>query len=342
MGLFKASLDASSYGLAGRFSETDKAIAQHLPADATRAARLAFDDMRLALYRGEMSHCLTIGAEALRLAEKAAPVSPLVVNVLLNLVRCRAPSGTRSAGTPPACALPMSEKLNGHQSAQTASVLTELGKWQHHAHNAEAAIGYYREALAIRERMVGPENPDCAAMHNNIGNVLHDEKHDAEAKVELERAIAIWTKAWSADSPAVAVGLGGLGKIALDEGQPAVAENYFRQALAITRKKRPPGHPDLSEDLSHLGAALVAQKKPEAVAVLQEALTGVEHDGDASPSDRADARFQLARTRVTLGIHHDESLAEATAACQAVVAPEAKEAQHDCSAWLAQQSAHAR
>ena len=244
MGLFKASLNASSYALAARWNQTDKAIAGHLPAEGTRQARLAFDDQRLAMYRGEWKRCLAAGQEALGLAEKAAPTSPLVVSVMINLARCygSVENGTEAVATLER-ALPMAEKINGHESQQVASVLTELGIRERKAHHYDAAIARYREALAIRERMVGPDNPDCAAVHNNIGNVLRDQKRYGESKAELERAVAIWTTAWSAESPAVAVGLGGLGKVAMDQGRFAEAEDYFRRAVAITRKKRPPATP---------------------------------------------------------------------------------------------------
>ncbi|HEY2745403.1 MAG TPA: serine/threonine-protein kinase [Polyangia bacterium] len=335
MGLFKASLDASNYTLAGRWNETDKAIARHLASDGTRAARLAFDDMRLALYKGETKRCVASGEEALALADKASPLSPLVVSVMINLARCEsAPEREADAVAILKRALPMSEKINGRQSAQTASVLTELGIRARRAHRYDEAVADYREALAIRERMVGPDNPDCASVHNNIGNVLRDQKRYAEAKVEFERAIAIWTKAWSADSPAIAVGLGGIGKIAMAEGRPAEAEPYFRRAVAITRAKRPPGHPDLVSDLQKLGEALVAEKKPEAVAVFEEALAAVEKDGDASAGDRAEARFWAARARYETNVRRAGAWTIIDAACKELDTPDSQDSLHECRAWL--------
>jgi serine/threonine-protein kinase len=239
-------------------------------------------------------------------------------------------------------ALPMAEKINGHESQQVASILTELGIRERAARHYDAAVADYRQALAIRERMVGPDNPDCAAVHNNIGNVLRDEKHYDEAKVELERAIAIWTKAWSPQSPAIAVGLGGLGKIAMAEGHLGEAESYFRRGLAITRAKRPPGHPDISSDLQKLGGALLAEKKPEAVAVFEEVLAATEKDADASAGDRADARFDAARARVELGIRKAGALELAESACKALDQPEWQDSLHECRAWLAAHGGAAR
>ncbi|HEX6836497.1 MAG TPA: tetratricopeptide repeat protein, partial [Polyangia bacterium] len=336
MGLFKASLDASDYALAGRWHDLSGAIAHHLPVDAARQARLVFDDMRLALYRGQYKQCLRAGQEALPLAEKAAPGTPLVVSILINLSRCHGSLEDEAAATAELQrALPLSEKINGHIDAQTASVLLELGIHERRAHRYESALADYREALAVREAMVGPDNPDCAAVRNNIANVLRDVGRYDESKKELERAIAIWTRAWSPDSPAVAQGESGLGRIAMAEGKPAEAEPHFRRALEIVRKRRPAGHPDILDFESTLAQCLLAEHKAEALPLFEDALAGIEHDKDATEMDRADARFWAARARVELGVKTAGALALASAACKTV----GHSTQHDsakvCGPWLA-------
>jgi tetratricopeptide (TPR) repeat protein len=341
MGLFKVSLDASEYALAARWHETTKAIARHLPADATRQVRLGFDDMRLALYLERPKQCVQSGEETLRLAERAAPGTPLNISIMINLSRCYASlnQGEKTLALLKR-ALPMSEKINGHEEQQTASVLTELGQHERRARNYAAALADYHEALAIRERMVGPDNPDCAGMHNNIGNVLRELKRYDEARGEYEHAIAVWTQAWGPDSPAIAVGTTGLGRIAMAEGQPAKAEELYRRVLEIRKKKRPPGHPDIIDAEELLGEALLMQKKAEALPLLEEVLAAVEKDKEAPPGDRADARFTAARARVELGVRRAGALDVATAACKELDAPASHEAFAACSAWLTQHGAH--
>ena len=333
MGLFKASLDASDFVLAGRWHDLAAAIAQRLPADGARQARLAFDDMRLARYRGQSKQCLHAGEQALALAEKVAPGTPLVASILINLSRCSEDEAAAVAWLERARDL--SEKVNGHIDAQTASVLTELGIHERRAGHYEAALADYREALAVREAMVGPDNPDCAAVHNNISNLERDLGRYDEARREIERALDIWRRAWGPDSPAVAQGTSNLGRILLAQGNLAGAEAMFRQALDIGRKKRPPGHPDLLDGESTLAQVLLAEHKAEALPLFEDALAGVEKDKDATELDRADARFWEARARVELGVKTAGALATASAACKTVGPSKQHDSAKVCHAWLA-------
>ncbi|HEY7953815.1 MAG TPA: serine/threonine-protein kinase, partial [Polyangia bacterium] len=284
VGLFKIGLQVSDYSGAERWVQTAKAIAHHLPADPARAARLDFLEMRLALYSGKYHECIQTGEQGLRTALRAAPNTQLHVMILMNLARCEGALDHDEVGdTYLHRALAISEKINGHIDQQTASLLTDLGIHERHAHHNQAALTDYREALSIREQMAGPDDPNCAAVHNNIGNVLRDEGRYDDANREHERAIAIWTKAWGPDSPAVAAALNGLGRTAMAEGQPAKAEPLFRRALEIRKKKRPAGHPDILASMELVGQALLAQRKREALPLLQEALAGAEHDANSPP-----------------------------------------------------------
>jgi tetratricopeptide (TPR) repeat protein len=333
MGLCKSSRNASDYPLAGRWHDFAAAIASHLPADGVRDARLAFDDMRLALYRGQAKECSAAGTRALALAEKAAPQTPLVASILLNLSRCTEDEAAAVAWLKRALAL--SEKVNGHQDSQTANILTDLGVHERRAGHYDAALADYREALAVREADVGPDNPDCASVHNNISNLLRDRGRYDEARAEIERALDIWTRAWGPESPAVAQGWTNLAHIAMAQGKPADAEPLFRRALAIVRKKRPPGHPDILDRESMLAQALLAEHKAEALPLFEDALAGVEHDKEASELDRADARFWVARARVELGVHSAGALAMASAACKTVGSSKQHDSAKVCPAWLA-------
>jgi serine/threonine-protein kinase len=232
-------------------------------------------------------------------------------------------------------ALPIAEKNNGHDHKQTAIIIVELGIAARGAGKYDEALAYYRDALAIRERLVGPENPDIAGLRNNIANVYRDMKRYDEARAELERAIAIWTKAWGDESPAVAIGNKNIGRIDMLEGNYAKAEVRFRRALEIIRKKRPPGHPDIGLDAGTLGRCLLAQKKAEALALLEESLALLAGNEDIGKLEIAEARFWVARARVELGIKRDGALELAASACAELDDPEMQEEVAECRAWLA-------
>jgi tetratricopeptide (TPR) repeat protein len=336
IGLSDAALFASDYRAAERWDESAKAIAQRLPPDIYRDAILAHAVMQLALYQDQFSKCLQAGENGLRLAEAVGPESPMVVRVLLTLAQCQRALDHFDKAVPLLQrALAVSEKVNGHEHQQTAFVLSELGINARKAHHYDEALARYRESLAIREGLSGPEHPDCAGLHNNISNVYRDLKRPAEAKAELERAMAIWLKAWGPDSPAVAQALKNLARLAADEGHFAEAEPMLRRSLEILRKKRPPGHPDIGKAAGLLGKNLLVQNKKEALPLLEQALTSFEHDPDSSRSEKADARFWVARARVEQSIRPEGALALAATACNELDDPGAKSDAAECHAWLA-------
>jgi tetratricopeptide (TPR) repeat protein len=190
--------------------------------------------------------------------------------------------------------------------------------------------------------MVGPDNPDCAAVHNNIANIMRDLGRYDDARRELGRAIDIWTHTWGPNSPALANGMSGLARIALAEGKPAEAEPLLRRALEICRKKRPAGHPDILNAESDLAEVLLTEHKPEALPLFEDALAGVERDGDATSVDRADSRFWVARARVELGVRAAGALAMASAACKEVGASPDHDSAKVCHGWLAAHHAEAK
>jgi tetratricopeptide (TPR) repeat protein len=337
MGLASANVLASEYPTAKRWQETAKAIAQHLPADVSREARMTYEAMDLALYDGRMKDCLRLSEDGLRQAEAVGPESPILIRMLVTVSQCaRSVEDTRaSAAQHLERALPLSEKVHGHDHKTTATILTELGILARRAGRYDDALAHYREALAIRERIVGPDNPDCAGLRNNIANVYRDQRRFDEARAELERALEIWSKTFGPDSPATANGLKNLGRISMEEGRPEVAEPLFRRTLEISRARRPAGHPDIGADAGTLGRCLLAQRKPGAVPLLEESLAALEADEDASEPERAYARFWVGRARVELGIRTDGARAMVTAACAAMDDPSTKDEAAECRAWLA-------
>ena len=123
---------------------------------------------------------------------------------------------------------------------------------------------------------------------------------------------------------------------------PGDAEPLMRRALEIRRKKRPAGHPDILDAMSKLGEVLLAEKKAEALPLLEEALAGIEHSNESTASDRADARFWVARARVELGVARAGALELAQSSCQALAGPDYRDDMATCRAWLAAHSGAAR
>jgi tetratricopeptide (TPR) repeat protein len=340
LGLHRVCIESSDYVQAGRWLQTATVIGQLLPGDPRRRLALALATARLAYYGGRVRDCVTAGQDAIaRAGESAGAESPEAASALLLTATCLGSLDDDAAALPMLeRALAISEKVNGHEHAETANLLSNIGVLERDARHYDAALRAQNESLAIRERVLGPESPDAAAAHNNLANTLRELARHAEATEHVDRAIAIWTQAWSPESPAVATGLCSRGQIEMAEGRPAAAEASFRRALEIRRKKRPAGHPEIVRALRLLGSALTAERKGEAVPILEEAVAAVERDPDAGAATRAQIRFGLGRARVELGVDRAGGLALATAACAALATPGERDAHADCQAWLARQS----
>jgi tetratricopeptide (TPR) repeat protein len=337
IGLFDSNLFGSDYPAAGRWLETAKAIAHRMPPTAHRDATLAFDEMELALYLGQFSNCLRAGDDGLRLAEAEGPEAPIVVQVLITLAQCERSLEhlEDKAVAHMQRALALSEKVNGHDHQQTAMVLSELGIMARKAHRYDEALARYRDSLAIREALSGADHPDCAGLHNNISNVYRDLKRPADARAELDRAMAIWMKKYGPDSPAIAHGLRNLARLSADEGHFAEAEPLLRRSLAILRKTRPAGHREVAVAADALASNLLVQNNKDALPLLEEALATFEHDHDSARSEKAEARFRVARARVDFAVHPEGAIALAEAACNELGDPDMKSELAECRAWLA-------
>ncbi len=337
VGMFIVTTSSHEYDQAERWTSTARAIAAHLPANPTLDVRLRYQDVRLAQLKNELKECVRLGEETLRVVEAAKIESPDVNMTMVAMARCY--SGLEQRDKAVAYlerVLPRAKRLEGYYSQQTASTLTELGREARAAGNRDKALSYYREALAVREYLAGPEDPDCGVVHNNVANVLRDLKRYDEARASLERALEIYRKSYASDHPLIAKSINGMGRIEMAQGNAAAAEPYFRQGLAIMRKKRKPGHPELRADVALLAECLLAQRKPEALDLFEEALAGTEKDNDSTDGDKADARFWAARARVELGIRREGAMQIAEASCKALDQNEEwKDAHAACVAWLA-------
>jgi eukaryotic-like serine/threonine-protein kinase len=336
LALSSVGIHASMYPLAARWLEMATVIAGLLPPSADRAADLAQQATRLAHADQRVHDCVTHGEDSVAKAEQAGGAeSPRVIAALLILGEChhflKEPD---VAGPLLERALALSEKVNGHDHPQTAVALAILGARARQTRDYAGALARYGEALAVREKLLGPDNPDCAAIRNNIANVLRDLGRYDEARDQLERAAAIWTQAWGPDSPALTTAFSGLGTIERLQGKLRAAEDHYRRALEIIRKKRPLGHPEVVGSVAKLAGILLDEKSPEAIPLLEEALAGIEHDPDATATDRAEARFALGRGRFELAVDRAAGLALATASCQELDTAATRTDFAECQTWL--------
>jgi eukaryotic-like serine/threonine-protein kinase len=328
-----SAIELSKYDEAAQLIESARMIADRLPDEAERQIALASQEAFLRYWTGEFGDCVKRSRDAIALVEKTVGRNTIIgIRLRFNLSRCLTDTDdSAKAGAPIMEALEIIDATTGRDHPLGADALSGLGSIARDEDRPADALKYFQEALAIRERIFGPDNPEVGKMHNNIGNALNDLGRDDEARRSLQRAIDIWTTAWGADSPAIAVATGNLGNIEMEAGNFALAEAHFRHALEIRRAKRPPGHRDIAKNLVKLGTALLAQKKPECLPYLREAVEAFKTN-EAQTELKDEGRFMLGRALFELGTDRAQGRTMMDAACAAY---DTKNDPFECRKYLA-------
>jgi tetratricopeptide (TPR) repeat protein/predicted Ser/Thr protein kinase len=182
----------------------------------------------------------------------------------------------------------------GPLHVNVANALTNLG-------NTRAMLGDYVEALddnaralAVWETVAGPEHPRYSFALATRAVILGRSGDLAGAHALLMRSLAVQEKALGVDSPDVAATLVNLATLDMDRGANAEALPLLERARAIEERALPPDHPRIALTLARLGELLVRLDRPfDAMPLLERAVTALA--ADATPTNRANARFALAR-----------------------------------------------
>lgn len=93
---------------------------------------------------------------------------------------------------------------HGSPSAELAQQLFELGKLQEIQGFRDAAIGSYRQAIAMWQEVVGNEHPDLIPTLTHLGRALAAREDHREASQYLEWAIGLERRALGSDHPDLA------------------------------------------------------------------------------------------------------------------------------------------
>jgi eukaryotic-like serine/threonine-protein kinase len=161
----------------------------------------------------------------------------------------------------------------GHEHADVASSLDELGVVLRDRGDDVAAEALYREALTIRRRLTGGEHPGVAVSLNNLGRVLHDRGDRVAAEAMYREALAMQRRLLGDEHPEIANSLINLGMLLSNRREHAAAEALFREALTMRRKLLGDEHLDVARGLHTLAASVANAGDLEAAVLLnREAL----------------------------------------------------------------------
>ena len=143
--------------------------------------------------------------------------------------------------------------------------------------NPQAAVQFYRAALAREEKASGPDNPKMAVRLIDLGVAARDPEL-------LRHALRIQERAFGPVHPAISATLSDLSVTLLRAGKAAEAEPFARRALAVLEKTRGPRHPlaakaasNLADVLSARGDSPAARRFYEQALAIDEAAYGPLH-----------------------------------------------------------------
>ncbi len=187
---------------------------------------------------------------------------------------------------PPAEALPLYRRAaENPDAALAARSATKLASYEEARGNREAAVRWYRRALAkeetasrlnalallleppdaepllrralaMQEKTLGVSHPETAATQNNLANVLLATGRLAQAEPLARRALATLEQTLGPEHPRVATAASNLADVLRAKRDNAGARRLYERALAIDEKAYGPQHAEVAADLENLAGLL--------------------------------------------------------------------------------------
>ena len=124
-----------------------------------------------------------------------------------------------------------------------------------YAADHQAALDYFRKALASAEAQHGPRSEETSKVMNNLGVVYNNLGEFSKALDYLQRALDIRLAVLGEKNALTANTYENLGNTYLDSGDTAKALEYFRKALDINQKVLDPEAPDIAVSYNDIGNA---------------------------------------------------------------------------------------
>jgi len=144
------------------------------------------------------------------------------------------------------------EALDGAESTNFATALSELGILHEQMGNYTAAEPLYQKALNVREKILGPEHPATANSLSSLAGLYCTMGDFARAETFYLRSLKIREKALGLTSPGYATSLNDLAGLYESTGDFVKAEPLFQRSLEIYEKLWGPEHPYTAASLNNL------------------------------------------------------------------------------------------
>jgi tetratricopeptide (TPR) repeat protein/tRNA A-37 threonylcarbamoyl transferase component Bud32 len=211
-----------------------------------------------------------------------------------------------------------------------ALILDDLGR-------LDEAKANYDRALFIAERALGPDHDQVAFVLSGLALLLVEEHRPREALARAERALAIRRRLLGSAHPQVAYTLMILARVDSELGRFTRALAHAQEAVRILQNTIDERSPQLTHALVEVGRAqLGLHAAHNALPILKRAVE-LRRDGDAAPSEMAEAEFLLARALWETGerARAHELADQALARLESSKTGHAKDLGDAVRAWLA-------
>ncbi len=150
----------------------------------------------------------------------------------------------------------------GVDAQQFAVVLQLTARVRQALGDSDAALGHFREALAMLERLLGPEHERVGHILSDLGSLLDDLGRLDEAEVYLRRALEISRHQLGDDHARIAEILHLLGITLGKRGKLDECGRCIERSIEIQRRVYGPDHPSLAQAMTSLGTLRLIQNAP--------------------------------------------------------------------------------
>ncbi len=169
-------------------------------------------------------------------------------------------------------ALQLRQSIFGNESEEAAASLNDLGLVYGQT-NADKALTFYEQALAIYEKLHQNDHPKIAIAKTNIGLMYLKTQLYGDAVNNFEGAQSIWHKIYPDGHPNEALALANLGSTYHQMKNDKAALGYYEKALATYQKSLGQKHPDIASVYNQIGNIKLSENKfAEALIDFQEAI----------------------------------------------------------------------
>ena len=196
-------------------------------------------------------------------------------------------------------AMNLSEKINGKEHPNTASIYNNIANVYGYMGEYDKALTFYNKALAISEKVLGPGHPATASTYNNIACVYGYMGDYDKALAYYEKALAIREKVLRTEHPDTAGTYNNIGSVYQDKGEYDKALAYYEKALAIREKVLGIEHPNtagtynnIASVYGYMGDYDKALAYYEKALAIREKVLGTEHPDTAGTYNNIASVYQ--------------------------------------------------